>query len=153
MARARGEFSTAKAIAHLALPLSNGEMKGKVLFNLGAAEAEDPQGDLGAAEAAFKEAIELFSCELDRQRCAIRLGKIYLLRGAIGSTRSLLEEIVPQIQNERIGMHASYLAAQMEKAEGNREKAKEIAQGALESARKLGAKKDAERIEKLLETL
>lgn len=152
-ARARGEFSAAKAIALLALPLASGEMRAKVLFNLGAAEGDDPHGNWNAAEAAYIEAASLFECALDRQRCAIRLGKIYLLRGEIGSARSLIEHILPEIRNQRAGIHASYLAAQVEKADGNDEKAKEIGVAALEAARRLNAQKDAERIAAFLEEL
>jgi tetratricopeptide (TPR) repeat protein len=152
-ARARGEFSAAKAIALLALPLASGEMRAKVLFNLGAAEGDDPHGNLNAAEAAYTEAASLFECALDRQRCAIRLGKIYLLRGEIGSARSLIEHTLPEIRNQRVGIHASYLAAQVEKADGNDEKAKEIGAAALEAARRLNAQKDAERIAAFLEEL
>jgi len=152
-ARAHGEFSAAKAIALLALPLASGEMRAKVLFNLGAAEGDDPHGNLNAAEAAYTEAASLFECALDRQRCAIRLGKIYLLRGEIGSARALIEHTLPEIRNQRVGIHASYLAAQVEKADGNDEKAKEIGAAALEAARRLNAQKDAERIAAFLEEI
>ena len=127
--------------------------KENVLFNLGAAEADAPQGDLKTAEAAYKEAAVLFQCPLDGQRCAIRLGKIFLLRGDIESAHSILEEILPDIRNERIGVHASYLAAQIEHADRNIEKAKSLGVAALETARRLGAKKDAERVSLFLEGL
>jgi len=152
-ARARGEFAVAKAIAHLALPLAAGETRAKALFNLGAAEAEDPQGDLAAAEAAYREAASLFECGEDRARCNIRLGKIHLLRGDLSSARALIESTLSTIQNERIRMHATYLVAQIEKGEGNLERAKESGEKALAAAMRLGAKKDAERIRSFLEGL
>ena len=150
-ARARGEFSAAKAIALLALPYPP-EKCGQRSFSTW----ERPKGtilmaNLNAAEAAYTEAASLFECALDRQRCAIRLGKIYLLRGEIGSARALIEQTLPEIQNQRVGIHASYLAAQVEKADGNDEKAKEIGAAALEAARRLNAQKDAERIAAFLE--
>ncbi len=153
VARAEGEFNEAKSIALEALPLSQGELRAKVLFNLGAAEMEDPQGNLTAARKYLEEAMALFDCDEDRQRSAIRLGKIELLLGNIEKGKEILDKITPGIKNQRILMHAEYLAAQIEKARGNSELARALAQKALSKARDLQAKKDEIRIEEFCESL
>lgn len=153
VARAEGEFIEAKTIALEALPLSRGEWKAKVLFNLGAAEMDDPQGNLSAAQIYLDEAMTLFECSDDRQRTAIRLAKIYLMLGKAEKGREILDEIIPEIQSKRILMHAEYLAAQIERAQGNKEEARTLAQKALIKAKDLQAKKDEMRIEEFCESL
>ena len=154
VARAEGDFEKAKTIALEALLLSQDELRAKVLFNLGAAEADDdPKGDLIVAQKSFEEALLLSVCLEDRQRTTIRLGKVYLLQGNIAEAKSLLGKILPEIQNKRIAMHAEYLSAQVEKALGDIEKARQMAQEALIKAAELGAAKDAERIKEFVQNL
>ena len=146
-ARAREDFAKAKSYALQALPKSEGELRAKVLFNLGATEEEDPRGNLEQARASLEEALSLFHCSEDQQRTTIRLGKIYFLTKRLDTARNLLENVLPEIQNIRIIMHAEYLLAQIEKASGNIDKARVYAMSALAKANQLGASKDAERIE------
>jgi len=150
VARAEGNFADAKALALEALLSSEGEMKAKVLFNLGAAEADDPHGNLESAQKSFREALDLFDCIEDRQRTAIRLGKVYLLQGKMAEAQNLLNQTISEIKSQRILMHAEYLLAQIEKALGHLKKARNVAQSALAKAEELGAAKDAERIRAFL---
>lgn len=152
-ARSRGEFEQARIFARKGLPLAEGEMKAKVYFNLGAAEADDPDGNLEEAENAYKEARDLFECPEDQQRTSIRLGKIYLLKGDLDEAERVVEALLPLIQCDRISMHSEYLSAQIEKARGNPEEARNFAAHALEKAERLGAKKDIERLQNFLNAL
>gem|GEM_PF-2063703 len=152
-ARAIGEFARAKELATEALPLSSGETRAKVCFNLGAAEMEDPQGNLVKGSEALEEALSLFSCPADRARSAIRLGKIALMQGDSSLARARLAQAEPGIASERIRMQALYLSAQIERADGNGDRAKNAAEEALGIAEKLGAKADAKRIIALVESL
>lgn len=151
VARAEENFSEAKRLAEDALPLSSGELRAKVLFNLGAACADDPEGNLQEALSAFNEALDLFSCPEDRQRTLIRLGKVYLLSGNLLQAEEITNKL--EYVSERTALHASYLSAQVQKALGKTEEARLTASAALEQALKLGAKKDAERIRGFLEGL
>lgn len=153
VARAEEDFASAKAIALEALLLSKGEMKAKVLFNLGAAEMDDPKGNLTRAQKSLEDALHLFTCIDDQQRTAIRLSKVYLMKGLIGRAQVLLIKTMPKIKSQRTLMHAEYLSAQIEKALGNREKALAIAKEALVKAENLSAAKDVERIKDFCEGL
>lgn len=151
VARAEGNFSEAKRLAAEALPQSSGELRAKVLFNLGAACADDPEGNLQDALAAFEEALSLFQCAEDRQRTLIRLGKVHLLLGNLLQAEQISNNL--PFVSERTSLHAAYLSAQIQKELGRVGEARRIASAALEQALHLGAKKDAERIREFLERL
>ncbi len=151
VARAEGNFSEARRLCREALPLSSGELRAKVLFNLGAACADDPGGNLQEALSSFDEAITLFVCPEDRQRTLIRLAKVHLLLGNVEQAEQISKTF--EFVSERTSLHAAYLSAQIEKALGRSDEARKIASAALEQALKLGAKKDAERIRQFLEGL
>ena len=151
VARAEGNFAEAKRLAAEALPLSTGELRAKVLFNLGAACADNPEGNLQEALSAFDEALTLFECPEDRQRTLIRLGKVHLLLGNLLEAEQISNKL--EFVSERTSLHAAYLSAQIQQALGRTEEARKIASAALEQALRLGAKKDAERISAFLEGL
>lgn len=151
VARAEANFAEAKSLAAEALPISSGEMRAKVLFNLGAACADDPAGNLQEALSSFKEALTLFECPEDRQRTLIRLAKVHLLLGNLSEADRIASSFEPV--SERTSLHAAYLSAQIQKALGRALEARRIAEAALEQALKLGAQKDAERICAFLEAL
>lgn len=150
VARAEGDFLLAKSLALEALPFAAGELKAKILFNLGAACADDPEGDLAEALQCYQEALSLFECPLDRQRTLIRLSKVFLLQGQIEEAERLIQ-FAPS--NDRIAVHAGYLKAQIKQAQGNPDEARRIASEALDQALSLGAKQDAKRIQEFLEKL
>lgn len=153
VARARGDFAEAKTIALEALLFSEGKLKAKVLFNLAAAETDDPKGNLEVAQKSLEDAYHLFDCPEDRQRTAIRLGKVYLSQGKMEQAQKLLAKTIPEIQSQRILMHAEYVSAQIEKAMGHLENARNLALSALVKAEELSAAKDAERIKGFYEGL
>ncbi|MBS0625319.1 MAG: hypothetical protein JSS32_04645 [Verrucomicrobia bacterium] len=153
-ARGQENFGAAKLFAAQALKkVGAGPLRAKVLFNLGAAEADDPAGDLEKAKVSFQEAIGLYTCPEDQSRTAIRLGKVYLLQGELKKARDLVLETLSNIESERVKSHAEFLLAQIEKAEGHREEALWFARMALSRAEKLSAQKDCERIAAFLESL
>lgn len=153
IARAEGDFSAAKSIAEEALEKSQGEIRAKVLFNLGAAHADDPKGDLAAAEKHLREALTHFTHMDDQHRTILRLGKIYLLLGKVEKAQELLQQAKPEIKTSRIQMHAVYLEAQIEKALGHSDLARKLIEEALAKAEKLGAAQDAKRYREFYESL
>jgi len=164
-ARGRKEFSTAIAIARLALPLTANkkerqDLRAKILYNLGNAYSDDPQGNLAAAEEAYKEAIVLFQTPEDRLRCLDRLGTIYLEQehlscaiSVLDQVKLLLNEIAPNEQMNRTKAKLLYLEARIEKKRGLIENAQKIASRAFELAASLGLKNDMQRIELFMKAL
>lgn len=129
---------------------------GKIHFNLGAAHADNPKGNLDAAEKAYKQALENYNqvrSTDDLIRTQIRLGKIYLLQNKYDLTDQLIREIRPQITTKRHGMHLDYLEAQLRKQLKEVDKAIVIARNGLNHAQELNAKEDASRFLSLLQTL
>lgn len=131
-------------------------LKGKVYFNLGAAHADNPEGNLGEATRCYSVAMECFDhigSSADMIRTQIRLGKIYLLQKNYSAVQSTLDILRPQINSQRIAMHADYLEAQLQLAVQNFQEAKELIQNGLNLANSLGAEADKERFEILQQQL
>jgi tetratricopeptide (TPR) repeat protein len=146
--RALRDFPLAVAIAEEATDLyrtkgiNDADLLGKVYFNLGAAHADNPSGDLSQAEKCYVEALKGFTCSDDLIRTSIRLGKVYLLQKDYAHVQSVIDDVQPLITNERLAMHADYLEAQLKFALGDIENAKRIASIGLKKAQSLGAKQD-----------
>lgn len=126
-------------------------LEGKIYFNLGAAHADNPKGNLDEAERCYIAAIECFKNAADDLiRTNIRLGKIYLLKKDYQSSQNIIDTMRLQIPNERLAMHADYLEAQLKSATNDFVNATKIAKIGLERAKNLGAKEDENRFNKLM---
>lgn len=160
----RGEqhFNDARKFAKEALELciascpTNDALKAKILFNAGAAECDDLNGDCAKGIAMYQEAIPLFTAVKDedyQQRTLIRLGKAYLLTGNISECRQIIEEFKSPQPEERTKMHFYYLKAQLLIAENLIDLAEIAAIEGKEIATRLHAKADIQRFEQLLTCL
>lgn len=136
--------------------IDNENLKGKVYFNLGAAHADNPLGDLEQASRCYCVALECFkntSAVDDVIRTNIRLGKVYLLKKEYMSSEKIISEVRLKISNERLAMHTDYLEAQLKLALKDTQNAFKIAQNGLEKAKILGATEDAVRLKSLLQSI
>ncbi len=144
--------------AHLycKMEVENINLKGKIYFNLGAAHADNPKGDLAKAENCYAIAVECFkhvNASDDLIRTTIRLGKVYLLRNDYEHCQQMVNEVRPLISTERLSMHADYLEAQLKFALHDYKEAKKIVLAGLEKAKALGAKEDELRLSLLLQKI
>lgn len=131
----------------------NTNLQGKIYFNLGAAHADNPQGDLAKAMHCYSLALECFKSGQatdDIIRTSIRLGKVYLLQKNYDLAQGILDEVRSLISSERIAMQADYLEAQIKLALHDKENASKIALKGLARAQALGAKEDESRLLLLL---
>lgn len=136
--------------------LQEENLKGKIYFNLGAAHADNPKGDLEEAMNGYLIALDCFQkvkANEDIIRTNIRLGKVYLLQKNYQATRQIIKEMRPQLSNERLRMHLDYLEAQLNFALRETEEAIKIAQEGLALAEKLGAHEDQLRLTVLLQDM
>lgn len=135
---------------------NNKKLEGKVYFNLGAAHADNPEGDLAEAKACYFKAIECFKMEKSTEdliRTLTRMGKIYLIEKKYDVVQKILKEVRPQITTERLSMHADYLEAQLRFALSEMDRAMEVAQMGLTRAKSLRAKRDIARFLSLLQNI
>ncbi len=156
--RAQGDFGEAVQIGETALQiyreknLTQISLLGKIHFNLGAAHADNPSGDLELAAEHYNQALLCFQIgEDDWIRTYIRLGKIFLLQKKFDFTQQIIDQAAPLIKTERIAMQLDYLNAQLQLALENKHKALEAAQAGLAKAKTLGAKEDEMRFTALLQ--
>jgi len=129
-------------------------LKGKIYFNLGAAHADNPQGDIEKAANCYFTALECFNsvgANDDVIRTSIRLGKVYLLQKKYELSQQIINEVRSQIASERLAMHVDYLEAQLKLAVNDTEYAIRIAKRGLARAKTLGAKEDESRLISLLQ--
>lgn len=164
LAAKNGDYSYRQAVAtaeeaaslYASKGVTNQNLQGKVYFNLGAAHADDPKGNLDKAGDCYSIALACFresDAVDDLIRTSIRLGKVYLLQKKPTLCQQLLDEIRPQITSERLAMHADYLEAQLKFAIHDVEGAALVANRGLARAKALGAKEDELRLSSLLEVL
>lgn len=155
-------FIEAKNLANAALKLcdeqchANKGLKAKVLFNAGAAECDDPTGNLSEGVKMYNESIIYFKDlkeEDYRQRTLIRLGKAYLLQGNIKASREIIEEMKVTDMQVRTKMHLFYLDAQVLKEEGNIHRALKRAKEGKEMGIQLHASADVNRFDQLIQLL
>jgi tetratricopeptide (TPR) repeat protein len=160
--RAKGEYVRAVEIAEEAAfiysqkEVDDPNLRGKIYFNLGAAYADNPTGDLEKAARSYFVALDCFNgvrATDDIIRTSIRLGKVYLLQKQYDLTQKTIDEVRPLITSERLKMQADYLEAQLKFAKNEIENATKIAKRGLEIARTLGAKEDEARLNRLLELI
>lgn len=132
--------------------IQNLPLKGKIYFNLGAAYADNPKGNLKKAESCYIVTLECFKDTHpdDVIRTSIRLGKIYLLENNYADCEQMLNQTRSLISNQRISMHADYLEAQLKLATKDFENAHKIARIGLKKAQDLKAKENESRLEQLL---
>ncbi|MCE5315829.1 MAG: hypothetical protein LLG04_00515 [Parachlamydia sp.] len=130
-------------------------LKGKVHFNLGAAHADNPLGDLDAASRCYRIAIECFqnTCPDDLMRTNIRLGKVYLLKREYAHAQDIIDKTRPNATGARLSMHIDYLDAQLNLATKQFQKALTLANQGLAHAKTLGAKEDEVRLTALIEEI
>ncbi len=136
--------------------IDNSSLQGKVYFNLGAAHADNPEGDLVKAGVAYAKALQCYTLAHatdDLIRTSIRLGKVYLLQKRYDLTQKVINEVRPQIETERLAMHVDYLEAQLKIAVDDVDEAIKIAKTGLVRAQALGAKEDESRFISLLQKI
>ena len=136
--------------------VDNENLKGKVYFNLGAAHADNPKGDLERAAYCYVIALDCFksiNAVDDIIRTSIRLGKLYLLQKKYDLSQKIINEVRPQISSERLAMHTGYLEAQLKFALNDSLNALRIANNGLARAKNLGAKEDELRLISLIESI
>jgi tetratricopeptide (TPR) repeat protein len=150
------ETAEEAALIYTKKNINNINLQGKIYFNLGAAHADNPKGDLEKAAHCYFIALECFkkaNAIDDCIRTNIRLGKIYLLQKQYDLSQQIIDEVRSQISNERLAMHADYLEAQLKLAINDIERARGIAENGLVRAEALGSKEDALRLSRLLRTI
>lgn len=138
------------------MEVENINLKGKIYFNLGAAHADNPKGNLKKAVDCYAIAVECFksvNAHDDMIRTSLRLGKIHLLQKHYDLCQQTLDEVRPLISSQRLSMHADYLEAQLKFATNDSENAVKIATNGLEKAKILGAKEDELRLKSLLQNI
>ncbi len=136
--------------------VDDNNLQGKVYFNLGAAHADNPEGDLAKAEIAYTKALQCYTAAHatdDLIHTSIRLGKVYLLQKGYDLTEKMINEVRPQITTERLAMHVDYLEAQLKIAMNDTKGAIKIAKTGLIRAQALEAKEDESRLISLLQTI
>jgi len=155
-------FAEAKRYGELALDRCRKDcpneysLLGRVLFNTGAANSDDPDGNVAKALSYYKEALEVFKAHPDEDyaiRTEIRLGKAYLLLGQTGNASQIVEKLKKESLEPRTYMHLMYLEAQVAMKEGKKSKAIEVAERGKALALNLTAKADRKRFEELLKGL
>jgi len=136
--------------------VENTHLKGKVYFNLGAAHADNPIGDLDKAENFYVIAIDCFKKENaidDLVRTMIRLGKVNLLLNHYTSCQEMIDAVRLLVSNQRLSMHVDYLEGQLKFALKDFEKAYSIVSSGLETSRILRAKEDEFRLSTLMQKI
>ena len=136
--------------------VADNNLLGKVYFNLGAAHADNPEGDLVKAGDSYAKAIQCYRAvhaTEDLIRTNIRLGKVYLLQKREDLTQKVIDEFRPQIRNERLAMQVDFLEAQAKIAKNDIEEAIKIARTGLTRAQAMGAKEDESRFISLLQSI
>lgn len=126
-------------------------LKAKVLYNAGAAECDDPNGNQLKGIELYQEALNLF-IDLQKNdykhRILIRLGKAYFLLGKVHRSREIIEELKKAPLEIRTDMHMKYLEAQVLWKE-----ALLLAKEGRKVALELQARADSERFNQLIEFL
>ncbi len=136
--------------------VDNENLKAKVYFNLGAAHADNPKGDLEKAAHYYAKALDYFKSVKaidDVIRTSIRLGKVHLLQKKYDLSQKIIDEVRSQISSERLTMHADYLEAQLKFALNDFPNSLKIASNGLARAKSLGAKEDELRLASLIESI
>jgi tetratricopeptide (TPR) repeat protein len=129
--------------------VDNENLIGKVYFNLGAAHADNPKGDLEKAVLCYTTAVYHFknvNAVDDIIRTHVRLGKVYLLQKKYQLTEEVIKEVRSQILCERLATHVDYLEAQFRYALNDFPNALIIANNGLARAKSLGADEEINRL-------
>ncbi len=155
-------FEEARSLAARALSLYRESkiedviLKAKILFNAGAAECDDVEGDYKKGIAMYEEALTLFKTSEEefyidyRQRLLIRLGKAYFLQNDLGRTQIIIDQLESQLLKKRTGMHFRYLKAQLLRAKNLKSQALQEAEIGLKIGVELEAKADIARFQNFL---
>jgi 8-oxo-dGTP diphosphatase len=123
-------------------------LKGKIYFNLGAAHADNPKGDLDTAVNCYLIALACYQdkgATHDLCRTNIRLGKVYLLQKNYAACQEIIDKTRPHITSKRITMQVHYLDAQLKYALKDYSAAQLLIEEGLKLAEMLGAKEDHSR--------
>lgn len=150
------EIAEGAAAVYSERKVNDNNLLGKIYFNLGAAHADNPKGNLEQASGCYFRAYHCFenaNATDDIIRTSIRLGKIYLLQKQYGSCQKIIDEARRQIYTERLSMQADYLEAQLKLAISDTQEALQIAKRGLDRAISLGAKEDERRFQSLMQDI
>jgi hypothetical protein len=143
----------------------DGNLEGEIYFNLAAAHADNPKGDLKEAKRFYNLAAICFKDANITEgsiRTAIDLGKVYLLQRNFDGCEQKIKEVKALIAGKkspkacnRLSMQANYLDAQYTFARAKRdmEKASVIAQKCLGEAKSLCAEEDEAKLRLLLQEI
>ncbi len=135
--------------------ISDDNLLGKVYFNLGAAESDNPKGNLEQASKHYIDALTSFrqaQSSDDIVRATVRLAKVRLLQDQPKEAEKLVTEVRPQVRAERDLMHLEYLRAQIAQSQGSSKEAVFLAGQALSRAKKLGAQADEQRFQHFIDS-
>lgn len=141
---------------YLGNKVNNLALYGKLHFNLGAAHADNPKGNLEKARECYLKAVACFSsmqAHEDVIRTNIRLAKVLHLQGNNIEALQVVEKLRPSITKERLAMHTDYLEAQILLALRKFTEALVVANSGMMKAKKLHAKEDEVRLGMLIARL
>ncbi len=129
-------------------------LNGKIFFNLGAAHADNPQGNLAEAARCYAMAITCFQSSTDDlAKTSIRLAKVNLFQKDYKAAQSTIDALRNEKLPTRIIMHVEYLEAQLKLELCQFEIAMAICRNGLTRAKDLGAKEDELRFMKLMQNI
>ena len=156
--RSQSSYTEARNVIEKALhkvrSLDNSVLLAKVLYNAGAAEEEDPKGNLDLAKQYFEEALTLHDPHSnDCHRVLLHLGKVHLLKNAPSVTTTILSKLSNEKLFPRTQAHFFSLSAQLALAKGNKEEATLFIDKGLALAEQLHMTTDIKRLKMLREQI
>lgn len=124
--RSQDSYEEARRVIDKALnkarKIKNNPLLAKVLFNTGAAEADDPKGNLDYAKLCYEEALTLVDPHADdTHRLLLRLGRVYLLQNSLQAASSIITQLSKENLVPRTKVHFYNLALQIAQAKNNPE--------------------------------
>lgn len=152
--RSQESYNEARSVSLKALAkarrLNNKNLIIKTLFNAGAAEQDDPQGNPDQGKKYFEEAIALAdTCDLMAHRILIRLGRAYLQTNSLHGSASIVEKLSKEPLSPRNQVHYRILAARVAHAKNDKKEVASQLDQALHEASTLKMEKDIEKIQTL----
>lgn len=154
-------YAKAVSIANEALEvyhlqkLDDQGLQGKIFFNMGAAHADNPTGDLIKASECYQKALDCFenTCPDDFARTQNRLAKVLILQKKYTQAERIIASLRNSNLSQRLTMHTELLESQFKLELGQKEAAKNLAQKGLAIAKALNAQEDANRFISLIQKI
>lgn len=154
--RSQEEFPEARRVIAKALSkarrLDNKPLLSKVLFNAGAADSDDPQGNLEYAKVCLEEGLTLLDPNTDdAHRVLIRLGRVYLLTKCTQAATLIVSKLSEETLVPRTQVHFYTFAAKVAQAKNNHEELAKYLSLGIDLAKQLKMQRDVERLESIKE--